>query len=98
MARLSISTAFVVLAFALGARAAIGPVTDLHIVNANINPDGNLARDAVLAEGGFPGPLITGNKVRVFGLTFIYNDIKHTSVRVTTSRSMSLISSPRARC
>lgn len=62
MARLTISSAFVALAFALGATAAIGPITDLHIVNANINTDGQ-ARDAVLAEGVFPGPLITGNKV-----------------------------------
>ena len=72
MARLSITSAFVALAFALGARAAIGPVTDLHISDVNINPDG-LARDAVLAEGVFPGPLIQGNKVRMTQV-FIDND------------------------
>ena len=67
MARLNLSSAFVALAFALNVHASIGPVTDLHIVNANINPDG-LARDAVLAEGTFPGPLIVGNKVCVVSL------------------------------
>lgn len=42
--------------------AAIGPVTDLTIVNADVSPDG-IERAAVLANGQFPGPLITGNKV-----------------------------------
>lgn len=45
-----------------GALGAIGPVTDLNIVNKVIAPDG-VARDTVLAEGTFPGPLIKGNKV-----------------------------------
>lgn len=31
---------FVSLAFSLGAFAALGPVTDLNIVNGNISPDG----------------------------------------------------------
>lgn len=43
--------------------AAIGPVTDLTISNADVSPDG-FTRAAVLANGVFPGPLITGNKVR----------------------------------
>lgn len=42
---------------------AIGPVADLTIVNKVISPDG-FTRDAVLADGQFPGPLIVGNKVR----------------------------------
>ncbi|KAF5354349.1 hypothetical protein D9757_014332 [Collybiopsis confluens] len=42
--------------------AAIGPVTDLHIQNAFIQPDG-FNRSGVLAEGVLPGPLITGTKV-----------------------------------
>lgn len=56
------STALVVAGLSAGAIAAIGPVTDFHIVNAAIAPDG-ISRQAVLAEGTFPGPLITGNKV-----------------------------------
>ena len=39
----------------------LGPVTDLHIVNANISTDG-FTRAAVLAEGTFPGPVITAKK------------------------------------
>lgn len=42
-----------------GAFAAIGPVTDLQIVNKFISPDG-FNRSTVLAGGTFPGPLITG--------------------------------------
>ena len=42
--------------------AAIGPRTDLHILNSVVSPDG-YPRLGVLAEGKFPGPLITGKKV-----------------------------------
>ncbi|KAF7973388.1 hypothetical protein HWV62_15493 [Athelia sp. TMB] len=42
-------------------RAAIGPVTDLVISNADLAPDG-YTRATVLAGGTFPGSLITGNK------------------------------------
>ena len=47
----------VILSLSLQAHAAIGPVTDLHIVNANIQPDG-FTRPAVLAEGTFPVTLV----------------------------------------
>ena len=50
------------IALATGSYAAIGPVTDLHIVNQNLAPDG-FNRPTVLAGGTFPGPLIRGNKV-----------------------------------
>ena len=53
---------FVAVALSIGAFAAIGPVTDLTISNANISPDG-FTRAAVLAGGTFPGSLITGTKV-----------------------------------
>ncbi|KAI0072148.1 laccase [Panus rudis PR-1116 ss-1] len=43
------------------AHAAIGPIADLHIINADIAPDG-FSRPAVLAGGTFPGPLIVGQK------------------------------------
>lgn len=43
-------------------RGAIGPVTDLTISNADITPDG-YTRAAVVMNGVFPGPLISGNKV-----------------------------------
>ena len=44
--------------------AAIGPDTSLHIINKLISPDGVL-RNAVLADGTFPGPVISGYTVRV---------------------------------
>ena len=53
---------FTVAVFVAGVSAAIGPVTDLHIVNKDLTPDG-FQRPTVLAEGVFPGPLIKGNKV-----------------------------------
>jgi len=59
-----------ILGFSLAARAAIGPVADLHISNANIQPDG-FTRPAVLAGGTFPGPLIKGNKGDHFELNVI---------------------------
>lgn len=57
---------------ATGAYAAIGPVTDLHIVNQDLAPDG-VTRPTVLAGGTFPGPLIRGNKVR-FALSQTFTD------------------------
>ena len=42
---------------------AIGPVADMTISNADVSPDG-FSRAAVLVNGVFPGPLITGNMVR----------------------------------
>ncbi|KAF4563820.1 laccase [Pleurotus pulmonarius] len=55
--------------------AAIGPTTDLHIVNKVISPDG-FSRSTVLAgatssSGQFPGPLITGNKGDHFQINVI---------------------------
>ena len=42
--------------------AGIGPITDLTISNAQISPDG-YRRDAIVTNGVFPAPLITGEKV-----------------------------------
>ncbi|KAI0732220.1 laccase [Fomitopsis betulina] len=56
--------------------AVIGPVTDLAIINAEVNLDG-FPRQAVLAGGTFPGPLIRGNKgdnFRINVLNFLYNE------------------------
>lgn len=58
----SLRRALVFLGVCGGAFAAIGPVTELDIVNKVIAPDG-VARDTVLAGGTFPGPLIKGQKV-----------------------------------
>ena len=62
MAFRSAFSAFITLSLTLSAFAAVGPVTDIHIVNKDIAPDG-FSRPSVLAGGTFPGPLITGQKV-----------------------------------
>ena len=61
--RIMLHNVVVLLGAAGGVLAAIGPVTDLAIVNKVIAPDG-VPRDTVLAGGTFPGPLIQGHKVR----------------------------------
>ena len=58
-----LNVVIIVLSGVVSAVQVIGPVTDLHIVNAPISPDG-FTRQAVLAEGVYPGPIITANKVR----------------------------------
>lgn len=62
-----LSPAFLLLASISGVLASIGPVTDLNIYNGFLQPDG-FNRSFVLAEGTFPGPLITGN---IVGLDFL---------------------------
>ncbi|KAI0246637.1 laccase T2 copper depleted [Lactifluus subvellereus] len=62
------------------AYAAIGPVADLPIVNLEIDPDG-FSRDATLAGGVFPGPLIQGTK----GVDFSINVLN-----LLTDKSMDL--------
>ena len=69
------SVGFVTLGLALGVLGAIGPVTDLPIVNKDIAPDG-FTRAAVLAGGTFPGPLITGQKVHL-DASLLYNPFFH---------------------
>nr|5E9N_A Chain A, Laccase 2 [Steccherinum murashkinskyi] len=63
--------------------AQIGPVTDLHITNANISPDG-FSRPAVLAGGTFPGPTIAGNTGDNFQIT-VFNDLTDPSMLTDTS-------------
>ena len=62
MAKFQSLLSYTVLSFVAAAYAAIGPVADLTISNAQVSPDGFL-RDAVVTNGLMPGPLITGNKV-----------------------------------
>ncbi|THH00646.1 hypothetical protein EW026_g1909 [Hermanssonia centrifuga] len=49
---------------------AIGPATDLLIVNGEVSPDG-FSREAVLAGGTFPGPVITGKKGANFQINVV---------------------------
>ncbi|KAJ3820027.1 laccase lcc6 [Lentinula raphanica] len=68
---------------ALGALAAIGPVTDLHVVNKFIQPDG-FNRSFILAEGVFPGPLISGKKGDNFQINVI-NELTNDTMLLSTS-------------
>ena len=61
MAKFQSLLSYIVLSLVATAYAAIGPVADLTISNAQVSPDGFL-RDAVVTNGLVPGPLITGNK------------------------------------
>ncbi|KAI0246639.1 laccase T2 copper depleted [Lactifluus subvellereus] len=63
--------------------ASLGPVTDLPIVNAGISPDGFL-RDATLADGVFPGPLIKANKGDDFAINVI-NQLTDDTMDLPTS-------------
>ncbi|KAI0765644.1 TvLac6 [Trametes elegans] len=73
----------VLAAFCSGARAAIGPVTDLDIVNKVIAPDG-IQRNTVLAGGTFPGPLIVGKKNDRFRINVVDKLVNETMLTDTT--------------
>lgn len=83
MQSFSRSAALAVVGLSATVLAAIGPVTDLHIVNADVAPDG-ISRAAVLAGGTFPGPLIVGNKVVVL---LIFDGTVLIDYRETTFKS-----------
>ncbi|EIM88774.1 laccase [Stereum hirsutum FP-91666 SS1] len=68
---------------ALGAMAAIGPITDLHVNNTALSLDG-YSRDTVVAGGVFPGPLITGNTGDEFQIT-VYDDLSDDNMLTTTT-------------
>ncbi|KZT00572.1 multicopper oxidase [Laetiporus sulphureus 93-53] len=63
--------------------ASIGPVTDLTIVNADITPDGFM-RQAVLANGVYPGPAIVGNKGDNFQIN-VQDSLTNETMNMTTT-------------
>ncbi|THH16945.1 hypothetical protein EW146_g3773 [Bondarzewia mesenterica] len=72
------------LVLAITTLASIGPVTDLHITNTVLSPDG-FSRDTVVAESVFPGPVIVGKKGDNFQVNVINeltdgNMLKSTSI------------------
>ncbi|KAI9067925.1 multicopper oxidase [Trametes sanguinea] len=71
------------LSLGVGILAAIGPVTDLELVNKVVNPDG-IPRSAVLAGGTHPGPLIKGNKGDHFRINVV-NKLKNDTMLTATS-------------
>nr|VWO98855.1 AA_TRNA_LIGASE_II domain-containing protein [Ganoderma boninense] len=73
----------VALKLALNTRAAIGPVTDLTITNADLAPDG-FTRPAVAVDGMSPGPLIVGQKGDRFQINVINRLTNHTMLKSTS--------------
>nr|AFK30375.2 laccase [Phlebia brevispora] len=61
----------------------IGPVTDLHIANTVVSPDG-FPREAITTEGQLPGPLITGYKGDNFQINVI-NNLTDETLNTSTS-------------
>ncbi|KAE9398736.1 laccase [Gymnopus androsaceus JB14] len=78
-----LSATLLLLAPITGALAAIGPVTDLNIINGFLQPDG-YNRSFVLAEGVFPAPLITGNMGDNFQINVI-NGLTNSTMLLSTS-------------
>lgn len=62
---------------------AIGPIATLDISNSQVSPDG-YTRDAVLAGGVHPGPLIRGNKGDRFRIT-VRNQLTNLDMYRSTS-------------
>ncbi|KAI0740100.1 laccase [Earliella scabrosa] len=63
--------------------AAIGPVADLTISNADISPDG-FTRAAIVMNDQFPGPLISGSKGDNFQINVIDSLTNSTMLNATT--------------
>ncbi|KAF8259954.1 laccase [Lactarius quietus] len=63
--------------------AAIGPNAALQITNNVVSPDG-FPRLATLANGGVPGPLITGNKSDTFSIN-VQNALSNDTLDLVTS-------------
>nr|AYR00602.1 laccase B [Lenzites betulinus] len=71
------------LALSAGIVSAIGPKTDLVISNAPVAPDG-FNREAVVVNGVYPAPLITGKKGDHFQLNVIDKLTNHTMLKSTS--------------
>ncbi|KAI0756298.1 laccase [Daedaleopsis nitida] len=79
----SFLTTFVTLALVGSSLAAVGPAADLVISNARISTDG-YPRDAIVVNGVYPAPLITGKKGDRFKLNVIDKLTNHTMLKSTS--------------
>ncbi|KAH9998722.1 laccase [Russula vinacea] len=80
---LQLRTATLLLVALSGSVFALGPSTTLQIVSKEIAPDGFL-RPATLANGVFPGPIITATKGQEFSINVI-DQLTETSLDLATS-------------
>ena len=62
MAKFQSLLSYTLLSLVATVYAGIGPVATLVVTDAQISPDGYV-RDAIVTNGVFPAPLITGRKV-----------------------------------
>ncbi|KAI0652451.1 laccase [Trametes meyenii] len=83
MPRVSLSSITVALALTVGVLGAIGPRANLVVSNAVVAPDG-FKRDAIVVNGLFPSPLITGKKGDRFQLNVIDKLTNHTMLKTTS--------------
>ncbi|KAI0637269.1 phenoloxidase [Trametes polyzona] len=79
----SFASLAVAVSLALNVLAAIGPVTDLTITDASVAPDG-FQREAVVVNGGAPGPLIAGKKGDRFQINVKNQMSNHTMLKSTS--------------
>ncbi|KAJ7438264.1 laccase 2 precursor [Mycena galericulata] len=80
---MALASVALLISFLSGAHAAIGPSATLTIANKELSPDG-FQRSTVLANGVFPGPLITGNKGASFSLDVVNQLSDPTMLRSTS--------------
>ncbi|RPD57148.1 Cu-oxidase-domain-containing protein [Lentinus tigrinus ALCF2SS1-7] len=83
MARFQSLLSYITLLFVASTYAAIGPVADLTVTNANISPDG-FERAAIVVNNVFPAPLITGNMGDNFQLNLVNQMTNHTMLKTTS--------------
>ncbi|KAI1790627.1 laccase [Ganoderma leucocontextum] len=87
MSKFSSFAGLIALSFSLSytrlVAGAIGPTADLTISNAVISPDG-FPRAAIVMNGVFPGPLITGNKGANFQINVVDDLTNATMLTATT--------------
>ncbi|KAJ7472934.1 laccase 2 precursor [Mycena galericulata] len=80
---MALASVALLISFLSGAHAVIGPRATLTIANKELAPDG-FQRSTVLANGVFPGPLITGNKGASFSLDVVNQLSDPTMLRSTS--------------
>ena len=88
MVRLQPFLPYLTVFFAASAYAAIGPVANLVISNADITP-GGFTRAAVVVNGAFPPPLLTGYKVsftNTLSVQIFFTNILETGRQFPTQR------------
>ncbi|KAH8825530.1 laccase precursor [Flagelloscypha sp. PMI_526] len=83
-----LSSTSVALSLAHLAQAALGPVSDLHIVNQVVSPDGftrqYVSNSSIIAGSSFPGDAITANKGADFAVN-VHNELTDATMLRQTS-------------